>query len=226
MFLYGMPEDFLDIALLWEPRPGIIGLKPTQHVQDLTPILQVPTRLWAAWAGSFVTQSWGRYDITGSYHWIPSVSRQVIPTVRWFTMSSPSASFRRRANPNGSNTNPTLNTSPNHYQRDSNATTRIARGTGTGRIRNTFTHTSTPIKKWKWPFPIVAKGKSPIIPELMPYIFCRTSRAYLLTGDLSPDIPDTPNPLGPIYEEIITYLLNKRGFMLVYSLCKIIMTLT
>jgi hypothetical protein len=94
-FLFGMPEAFFDIALSWEPAPGMTKRKPRRPTEQLTPLLRVPSWSWAAWTGRHVAGAWFFYDTTDN-DINPSSLRHVIPTVQWFTMSSPASAFRRR----------------------------------------------------------------------------------------------------------------------------------
>lgn len=185
-FLFGMPEAFFDIALLWEPTPDMTRRKPKRAREELVPLLQVPTWSWAAWTGKSVARAWSYYETTDNS--IHSCSlRRVIPTVQWFTMKSPSSKFRRHIEPRWfeykSRAQELTKSLPSGWERRENAGEQSKCGSHTYH----FTHTSTPGRRWKWPFPIPPHGKTPPIPEPTPYLFCRTSRAHLFTNSLGQD---------------------------------------
>jgi hypothetical protein len=189
-FLFGIPEAFFDIALLWEPTPDMMRRKPMRKRENLTPSLQIPTWSWAAWTGKFVACAWSYYETTDNIIY-PRSLRRVIPTVQWYAMKSPSSVFRKQINTRWfeyrSGAQDLTKSLPSGWERRENAGENIEGG----HYAYYFTHTTTPGRRWKWPFPIPQQGKTPTIPEPTPFLFCRTSRAHVFANRLSQDVPSS-----------------------------------
>jgi hypothetical protein len=177
-FLFGMPEAFFDIALLWEPTPDMKIRTPRRLPNELFADLQVPTWSWAAWTGNFIAQAWSYYESTDN-NADPRSLRYVSPTVEWFTMVSPLSTSRRKLQSTWfeyrSNAQDLTKPLPLGWNRHE----KIKEGSDGQECTHYFTHHSTMERRWNWPFPIPQPDEIPIMPEPTPYLFCRASRAYL-----------------------------------------------
>jgi hypothetical protein len=188
-FLFGMPEAFFDIALLWEPTPGMTQRKPKRPSTKLMALLQVPSWSWAAWTGKFIARAWSYYRTTDNYTYDQSL-RQVIPTVQWYTMDSPASMLRRKLDPLWFEYQWKLHESsqalPSEWERHYPVKDSDKEQDHTCY----FTHPSISGKRWKWPFPLSLPDRPPVIPEPTRYLYCRTSSANLLAAPVKVDSPN------------------------------------
>jgi len=184
-FLYGLPEMFPDIALLWRPKSEMKRRLP-QRATNIP--FQIPSWSWMGWHGAIDKSSWGSGAdyVKRSYTRIDlMISQRTIPTVKWTTsdkhrqvqqdIDSTWCLHNTLHLTNGlTSRQPDLPQGWSQYNyncREDNSSSPERRIP-----KYFFKHSSDSETEFWYPIPISEITPGPISPQLMPFISCYTSR--------------------------------------------------
>ncbi|KAH8676521.1 heterokaryon incompatibility protein-domain-containing protein [Tricladium varicosporioides] len=217
-FLWGLPEMFFDVALLWK----IYTVKTGKLKDAKGPVRRVcedfekgktgpPSWSWMGWYGVLASQSWDagmRHQIADKldYSALPTYSNEehIKPTVQWRSVEYPGADSRP------------INSSwlryehgiddedyarlgyvkHKHFKKDEEGRYYFWRDSKSkDTIRHDypfyFTHSSDPRREFRYPLPIPDPQSAPIIPIQHKFLACRTLRTFLFSTDKI--LRDTPH---------------------------------
>jgi hypothetical protein len=102
-FLCGLPEIFLDVALLWQPDGELKRRRNTARaaVFSYAPSLTPPSWSWAGWAGAIDVLSWqSGNDFVKRGPSGAQTSRETIPITTWHSEESPVSTSHRKISGN------------------------------------------------------------------------------------------------------------------------------
>ncbi|KAI4219275.1 MAG: hypothetical protein L6R36_008435 [Xanthoria steineri] len=92
--IYGVPENFFDIALTWQPRGSLTRRKPSAKAHSGRLSHKLPSWSWLGWTGTiaFPTDLEFERAPAGSV----GIEGYTMPVTEWYTMSSLTSVERRR----------------------------------------------------------------------------------------------------------------------------------
>lgn len=177
-FLCGLPEMFFETALLWQPLSPLKRRLANPSSSTESPL---PSWSWVAWEGEIDNKGWAnRYDYlsyrkTHGRGLQPPVS-EVLSSVAWSCGDGKEAQKR-----------PVLNSSKRYKSSCNDETKELPIGwyrdplLGTNDIE--FRHLADPKVAFRYPIPLLDPASKPVIRTPLPYLFCRTGRAWFRLGD-------------------------------------------
>lgn len=182
-FLYGLPEVFLDVALLWRPLGHCRRRTPPGN--EHRPPLRLPSWSWVGWQAEIDPQSWKcGYDYiksTNVVSWPGSrynvslrskSSWRIKPAVKWFVADGVDSPVR-----------PAIE-GYQRYERNGEVPKGWSRYSlpfeGPDEVE--FAHESIPRTRFRFPIPLAPKGAgNPGFDDSRsPYLCCKTTRVSLL----------------------------------------------
>ncbi|MCJ1244755.1 hypothetical protein MMC30_001955 [Trapelia coarctata] len=184
-FLCGLPEMFFETALLWQPLSPVQRRVANTSSSTQSPL---PSWSWVGWAGEVDRRDWAnRYDYlshrkTDARGIQPPIS-EVIASVVWHCGDGSGKQKRLVLNSSKrykSNCNDETKALPAGWYRDPLL--------GTTDIE--FRHVADPKVAFRYPIPVLHPTANPVIREPLPYLFCRTGRAWFRLGDQIDDHVD------------------------------------
>ncbi|KAH6675822.1 heterokaryon incompatibility protein-domain-containing protein [Halenospora varia] len=211
-FLWGLPEMFFDVTILW--RIHTLGTGKSRDAKG--PVRRVcedfevgktgpPSWSWMGWYGSLDSQSWDagmRHQLSDplDYSALPTYSNEefIKPTVQWCSVEKP-----------GANSRP-INSSwlryehgiddedcarlgyvkHQHFKQDEQGRYhfwKVDNSKSGATFRHDFpfyfTHSSDPRREFRYPLPIHDPQSAPTIPIQHKFLNCRTQRAFLFSAE-------------------------------------------
>ena len=180
-FLCGLPEMFFETALLWQPLSPLKRRIKNISNSGVSPL---PSWSWVGWEGEI---DWANrhdylcYRKTDARGIRPPIS-EVISSVIWYCGDENET--RRR---------PVLNSSKQYLSICKDETKTLPAGwyrdplLGTDDVE--FRHVADPKVAFRYPIPVLDSTAKPLIREPVPFLFCRTGRAWFRLGDQIDDHP-------------------------------------
>ncbi|GJC87381.1 hypothetical protein ColLi_10219 [Colletotrichum liriopes] len=99
-FLCGLPEMFLDAALLWQPAGDLVRREPveTSTNHDGISNSHLPTWSWVGWQGQLDFAGWatGNDFVAACSGWIATSRQQTFPITTWYTSADSSGRTGKR----------------------------------------------------------------------------------------------------------------------------------
>jgi hypothetical protein len=190
--LYGLPEMFFDVCLLWQPF-GVLKRRKTD--QSTAYEDSMPSWSWLGWQGELDPRSWACgyeyiHEVDSRFHrkvrW-QKTSWKTIPTVKWYCgiLGQPQ---RRR-----------IYCTSQAYK--GTRCERVAQDSRWTKLQDSpqaepyFQHESDMNTKFKYPIPMRNPTKRPEVKLPTPVLFCRTRRTHLhLRKPIYPRDAEAPEP--------------------------------
>lgn len=91
--IYGIPENFFDVALTWQPRASLARRKASAKSHSGGISHKLPSWSWLGWTGTIAFPTDLEFEIAprGSV----GIEGYTMPVTEWYTMSSPTSAERR-----------------------------------------------------------------------------------------------------------------------------------
>ncbi|KAK2592919.1 hypothetical protein QQS21_009388 [Conoideocrella luteorostrata] len=203
--IYGHPELFFDIALLWHPIYDVQRRVPSKSPDLNVAISQIPSWSWVGWQGKLAFPFDHEFGIYGS-----EMEGYIEPVAEWYALESPVSNNRRRihsdwhkykliAQDADAHLPPGWTREPyNITPYDSNSP--LKRRHFPREIPNyCYKHSSFKNEqdlKW-YPVPVLDQREHNHNPPQTAFIYCRTSRAYLFTSWDDSNVFEDPDERTP-----------------------------
>jgi hypothetical protein len=190
-FLFGMPELYFDVALLWLPeKPGAKRKKSSGKSSSMAAPAHLPSWSWMGWDMDLefkLKQVWKQqcfeaHRESGNY---------IVPILNWFTMRTPDSrpedrrrirsewfDYKCRSRVPGKPL-------PSGWSRHQTILDADGKERAKDRIRQSesgqpyFTHDAFPERQFLYPLPIPPPNSSRTMPEQTPYLYTMTSSISL-----------------------------------------------
>ncbi|KAI4095893.1 MAG: hypothetical protein LQ339_007131 [Xanthoria mediterranea] len=92
--IYGVPENFFDIALTWQPRASLARRKPSAKSHSGGLSHKLPSWSWLGWTGIIAFPTDVEFELALAD--FVGIEGYTMPVTEWYTMSSPTSVERRR----------------------------------------------------------------------------------------------------------------------------------
>jgi len=173
--LFGHPELFFDISLLWWNSGEIVKRHSSKVSTTDLDLYRLPSWSWLSWKGSLDFTTDSNYEES---QWQPDQDRYTRPVTKWFTMNSPNSDDRRPIE----NQRYTfrkldrLDCSLRGWEKLEGEEICV------GDVRYPpydYYHVSAPSQKFGFPVPVQEWNSSQAFHEQTPYLYCKTEHIFL-----------------------------------------------
>lgn len=188
--LFGLPEFFFDIALLWDVWVKIPGSQditkrfPSTNFKQDPAQDRLPSWSWLGWSSTGVNDIMFPLDLEYEVDAPRVVPLSMVvgirePVTEWYTMDLPHASGRRKINSRWYDfkmmDQDGRGQLPDGWTRDAD----ISKHHRDSPRRYRYKHSSDPRRQSWYPVPVVLDKKTRKLTKPTQYLFCVTARAYL-----------------------------------------------
>ena len=189
--LFGHPEFFFDISLLWWNSDGMVRRLPSRVSTSDRWNNPLPSWSWLSWKGQVYFTTDSDFEDSKCKSNQDGYTR---PLTQWFTMQYPQSSDRR---PIGRQWHTFRRAGDQDASHEGWIQVEYEENTDSGTWHapsHHYYHISAPSHKFRFPVPIENWNTSPVLHEQTPYLYCKTERIFLLKRSVVGATDPFPRP--------------------------------